>query len=99
MGAMPGTLVSRDWKLLPLLRGRLLIELDSMVVEMSARSVCNSGGAVVTSTVSVALPGDRVTSTRVVVFVSRAMFERVSFLKPCATTVMAYVPEGRSGSV
>ena len=44
------------------------------VVEMSARSVCSSGGAVVTVTVSETLPGTRSTSTRVVVLMRRAMF-------------------------
>ena len=66
---------------------------------MSARSVCNSGGAEVTTTDSMTLPVTRLTSTRAVVFVASKMFSRVSFLKPGETTVTEYSPEGRSGAV
>ena len=52
----------------------------------SARSVCMIGGAAVTSTFSLTLPGSRTKSTRVVVFTTTSILVRVSFLKPWDST-------------
>ena len=66
---------------------------------VSARSVCSSGGAPVTSTVSVILPGVNCTSTRVLVLTASVISLRVSFLNPDYSTVTEYCPERKSGNV
>ena len=71
----------------------------SSLVLMSARSVCRSGGAVVTRTVSATLPACSVKSTRIEELLARLIFSCVAFLNPLASTETLYVPGGRSGNV
>ena len=83
---VPAPSCARKVKLRPL-RGRSFTACVPMVWPTEASSVCSTGGAVVTSTVSDAAPGFNWTSTSRVWLTVRVMLVCVVVANPLAPTV------------
>src|ERR1700749_2446013 len=77
---------------LRLTRGRPIISVPSTVLPNVASDVLTTGGAAVTSTVSVEVPTDNVISTGNVWSTLRTIFSCTKRLKPAASDSTLYLP-------